>query len=45
MLGVDRNGGCMALWNKLIDTVVVNAAITNKGEGYVGTNDKAGYTT
>ena len=45
MLGVDSYGGFMSLWNKLIDTAIVSAGITNKGDGYVSTNDKAGYST
>ena len=44
-LGVDSSGGYMALWNKVLNKPVLNAGITNKGEGYIFTRDKAGYQT
>ena len=44
-LGVDDHGGFMALWNKVFDKPVVQASITNKGEGFIFTHDKTGYQT
>ena len=44
-LGVDDNGGHMVLWNKVIDKPVLQASITNKGEGSIFTRDKTGYQT
>lgn len=44
-LGVDINGGFMALFNNVNDKTVLQAAITNKGEGFIITRDKVGYQT
>ena len=38
-------GGFMALWNKVLDKPVIQASITDKGEGYIFTRDKTGYHT
>ena len=44
-LGVDANGGYMALWNKVLDKSVLRTGITNKGNGFILLRDKAGYQT
>ncbi len=44
-LGVDDNGGYMALWNKLINKAVLQAAVNHKGGAFLLTRDKAGYDT
>lgn len=44
-LGVDANGGYMALWNKVLDKPVLRTGITDKGNGFVLLRDKAGYQT
>lgn len=44
-LGVDDNGGYMALWNKLIDKAILQAVVNNKGGAFLFTRDKAGYDT
>ena len=45
MLRADKYGGFMGLWNKVIDKPVLQASITNKGEGMIITRDKTGYQT
>ena len=45
VLGVDPNGGFIALYNKFIDYPVVNVAITKKGDGLVQTRDKDNHRT
>ena len=45
MLGMDSNGGFMALFNKVRNEPVLQAGITNKGDGFAITFDKAGYQT
>ena len=44
-LGVNDYGGFMALFNKVLDKSVLQAGITDKGEGALFTRDKAGYNT
>ena len=44
-LNVDEYGGSLSLWNKFIDTPVLRACITDKGEGIVITRDRAGDQT
>ena len=44
-LGVDSNGGYMALWNKVLDKPVLRTGITDKGNGFILIRDKAGYQT
>ena len=40
MLGADSNGGFIALFNKLLDKPIVEAAITQKGHGSIVIRDK-----
>ena len=40
VLGVDRNGGFIALYNKLINRPVVHVAINDNGDGLVQTRDR-----
>ncbi len=44
-LGTDAHGGYLAIFNKVFDTAVVQASITDKGEGYIFTRDKTGHQT
>ena len=44
-LGVDGNGGFMALYNKVLDKPALRTGITDKGNGFILTRDKAGYQT
>ncbi len=44
-LGADDNGGFMALWNNGFDKPVVQASITDRGEGFIFTRDKTGNQT
>ena len=44
-LGGDNNGGFVALFNKVLDRSVLQAGITDKGEGVLLTSDKAGSNT
>lgn len=41
-LGVDANGGYMALWNKVLDEPVIQASVTGKGHGSIVIRDTAG---
>ena len=45
MLGMDHNGGFMALFNKVLKKPVFQAGITNKGDGFAITFDKTGAHT
>ena len=45
VLGVDHNGGFLALYNKLIDYPVFYAVITNKGDGLAQTRDRDNHRT
>ena len=42
MLGADANGGFMALFNKLLDKPVAEAAIAQKGHGSIVIRGKVG---
>ncbi|MDE0326518.1 MAG: hypothetical protein OXN27_21540 [Candidatus Poribacteria bacterium] len=44
-LYVDENGGGISLWNKFIAEPVLEAVITDKGEGFILAKDKAGEDT
>ncbi len=44
-LGVSDYGGFMALFNKVLDKPVLQAGVTDKGEGFLFTRDKVGYQT
>lgn len=45
LLDVDENGGRISLWNKFVAKPVLQAIITDKGEGVIVTRDRAGEDT
>ena len=44
VLGVDENGGFMAIFNKTRENVL-QTCVNDKGEGFIFTTDKVGYKT
>ena len=45
ILGADKHGGFMTLFNKVIDKACLQAGITDKGNGFIATFDKTGSLT